>query len=170
MTGMGILAFSLLNFTACSYERFQKRLDTQEFDHWYALRVYMKEDQRKSYLKYKTREERDAYLKQIGLWDKFYQYDPDVREKIVAGEVELGWTKDMLEMAWGAPYERKKAIGRAASRSQIYIYRFEQQPDGSVLVWESDSKTVYKAVRLFVKIVTIDDDVVMEIEEKDSSW
>ena len=67
MTGMGLLAFSVWNFTACSYERFQKRLDNQEFEHWYALRVYMKEDQRKNYLKFKTREERDAYLKQLGL-------------------------------------------------------------------------------------------------------
>jgi hypothetical protein len=73
-------------------------------------------------------------------------------------------------MAWGVFYSRKKAIGRAASRSELYTYRFEQQADGSILVWEPNSKTVYKAVRLFVREVIIDDDVVMEIKEKDASW
>jgi hypothetical protein len=170
MTWMGLLLFSVWNFTGCGYERLQKRLDVQEFDHWYALRVYMSEGQRKTYLKYKTKDERDAYLKELGLWDRFYSYSPEEREAIVAGDVQLGWSKDMLEMAWGAPYERKKAIGRAAQRSFVYTYRFEQQPDGSVLVWEPNSKTVYKAARLFVKMVTIDDDVVTEIEEKDASW
>ena len=65
MTWMGLLLFSVWNFTGCGYERLQKRLDVQEFDHWYALRVYMSEDQRKTYLKYKTKDERDAYLKWV---------------------------------------------------------------------------------------------------------
>ena len=85
----------------------------------------MSEEQRKYYLKLKTRDERDAYLKKLGLWDTFYSYDPEEREDIVAGDVKIGWSKKKVEMAWGAPYTRKKAIGRAASRSEIYIYRFE---------------------------------------------
>ena len=162
--------FSWLNMTGCGYERFQKRLTSQEFDHWYALRVYMTEEQRKTYLKYKTSDERDAYLKQLGLWDRFYKYEADQRESIVSGDVKIGWTKDMLEMSWGAPYDRKKAIGRNAVRSEIFVYRFEQQADGSILVWEQNSKTAYKAVRLFIREVFVDDDVVMEIKEKDASW
>ena len=154
----------------CSYERFQKRLDTQEFSHWYALRVYMSEEQKKAYLKLKTRDERDNYLKKSGLWDRFYKYDESVREEIIAGDVREGWSRDMLEMSWGAPYERQKAIGRQAVRSEKYIYRFEQQADGVVLLWEPNSKTVYKAVRLFVREVIIDDDVVVKISERDSSW
>ena len=170
MNTIGLVLFGFWNVTACGYERFQKRLDSQEFDHWYALRVYMTQDQRKVYLKYKTRDERDAYLKQLGLWDTFYNYDEAERKEIVSGAVEIGWSKQKLEMAWGAPYSRKKALARAASRSELYLYRFEQQEDGSVLVWEPDSKTVYKATRLFVREVIIDDDVVMEIAEKDASW
>ena len=170
MNTLGLLLFGVWNFTACGYERLQKRLDNQEFDHYYALRVYMTEEQRKYYLKLKTRDERDAYLKKLGLWDTFYSFEPEEREDIVAGNVQIGWTKKKVEMAWGAPDSRKKAIGRAASRSEIYTYRFEQQEDGSVLVWEPNSKTVYKAIRLFVKEVIIDDDIVMEIKEKDSSW
>ena len=170
MNTLGLLLFGVWNFTNCGYERLQKRLDNQEFDHYYALRVYMSEEQRKYYLKLKTRDERDAYLKKLGLWDTFYSNDPEEREDIVAGDVKDRVVEEKGGDGLGAPYTRKKAIGRAASRSEIYIYRFEQQPDGSVLVWEPNSKTVYKAVRLFVREVIIDDDVVMEIAEKDASW
>jgi len=37
-------------------------------------------------------------------------------------------------------------------------------------LWESNSKTQYKAIRLFVREVIIDDDVVVKISERDSSW
>jgi hypothetical protein len=157
-------------FFGCGYERHQKKLDNQEFSHWYALRVYMTEEQRKTYLKMKTKEERNAYLKKKELWDLFYKYDQDIRDSIVAGEVREGWSRDMLEMAWGAPYDRQRAVGRQAQRSEKFIYRFEQQPDGMVLLWEPNSKTAYKAVRLFVKEVIIDDDVVVKISEMDASW
>ena len=129
----------------CGYERFQKRLDNQEFSHWYALRVYMTEEERKIYLKLKTKEERDNYLKKKGLWDRFYKYDAETRDAIVAGEVTEGWSRDMLEMSWGAPYDRQRAVGRQAERSEKFIYRFEQQPDGVILLWEANSKTQYKA-------------------------
>ena len=167
---MTLLFFGALSIVGCGYERFQKRLDNQEFDHYYALRVYMTEDVRKIYLKKKIREERDAYLKERGLWERFYKYEADQRDAIVAGEVELGWTRDMLEMSWGAPYDRQKPLGRKASRSEKFIYRFELQPDGGVLIWESNSKTVYKATKLFVREVILDDDVVADIQEKESSW
>lgn len=82
-----------------------KRLTDAEFDHYYALRVFMDEAQTKKYLKLKTEEERDAYLKELGLWDKFYRYDDHIRQRIIDGEVQVGWTIDMVYMAWGAPYD-----------------------------------------------------------------
>lgn len=167
---MNLLFLGIFGLVGCGYERLQKRLDNQEFDHYYALRVYMPEESKKAYLKLKTREERDAYLKEKGLWERFYKYEQDERDEIVAGEVTIGWSRDKLEMAWGAPYDRQKAIGRQATRSEKFIYRFEQQPDGQVLLWESNSKTQYKAIRLFVREVIIDDNVVAKITEKDASW
>ena len=71
---MNWLIVAMLYF-GCGYERFQKRLDTQEFSHWYALRVDMSEEERKTYLKLKTKEERNAYLKEKEYWDLFYKYD-----------------------------------------------------------------------------------------------
>lgn len=147
-----------------------KHLGDDEFEHYYALRAYMTEEQKKTFLKMKTQEERDAFLKQLGLWERFYQYDEAEREEIVSGKVGQGWTKDKLEMAWGVPFDKRKLAGRQAVRSELWVYRFEQQKDGSILVWEPGSKTQYKAVRLFVREVVLDDDVVAEIREQDASW
>ena len=159
---------------ACNPMRLQKRLDDQEFDHWYALRVYMSDEQKKAYLKKKTREERDAYLQSEKLWDKFYQYEDRIRDKIVAGEVQAGWTLDMLEMAWGRPYDQQMAIGRQAVRSVKYVYKFELhektnkegQVQQNILLWEPNSKTVYKAKQCFKQEVIVDDNVIAEMEKK----
>jgi len=130
----------------------------------------MEESQQRTYLRLRTHEERDAYLQDLGLWDKFYDYPADVRELIVAGDVSTGWKKDQLYMAWGAPFDRKRLVGRQATRSELLTYRFEQHADGSVLLWEPGSKTEYKAVRLFVREVAVDDDVIAEITEADATW
>jgi hypothetical protein len=147
-----------------------KHLTDTEFDHYYALRVYMDDEQMKKFLKMKTVDERDAYLKELGLWERFYKYDEHIRQKIIDGEVQTGWTIDMLYMSWGAPYDRRKLAGRKAMRSELLVYRFEEQPDGRVLVWTEDSKTEYKAARLFEREVVVDDDVVTSIEQKEAHW
>lgn len=161
----------ILSFlAACSWKSKVKNLSDAEFDHYYALKVYMDEPTQKTYLKLKTEEERNEFLKQQGLWDRFYKYNDYMRQAIVDGKVEVGWTKDAMLMSWGAPYESRKLPGRKAERSELYVYRFEQAADGSVLVWTKDSKTYYKAVNLFVREVIIDDDRVAEINQKEAHW
>ncbi|MCB9759606.1 MAG: hypothetical protein H6739_07170 [Alphaproteobacteria bacterium] len=155
--------------TGCSWEKRVKNLSDAEFDHYYALRPFMEDAQRKTYLKLKTEEERNAYLKELGIWDYFYKYDAAERDDIVAGDVQVGWTKDKVLMAWGRPHDRQKLAGRQAQRSELLIYRFEGHEDGSILIWEPNSKTEYKAVRFFRREVILDDDVVTEIAEK-NGW
>ena len=62
-----------------------------------------KKDERKEYLKLKTRAERDQWLKDKGLWDKFYQYPEHIRQKIADGAVQPGWDKHMVYMSWAGP-------------------------------------------------------------------
>ena len=161
-----LLLFALLALPACWQKRV-KHLSGSEFDHYYALRPFMDEDQRKTYLKSKTREERDAYLKSQGLWDMFYQHSEPVRDAIVAGEVQTGWSRDMVYMAWGKPYDKRKLVGRPATRSEMLVYRFEVQEDGSIMVWVPESKTSYHAVRRFEQHVILDDNHVTEILQED---
>ena len=161
-----VLALSLGLSSACSVDRKVKKLDNEEFKHYYALKVYMSDSKKKEYFKLKTRAERDEYLQKAGLWDRFYQYDPNVRDQIYGGAVQKGWTKDMVLMAWGKPVDRGRPAGRQAQRSVMFEYRFEETQEGGVLVWEPGSKTEYKAARLFRREVFLDDDVVAEIREK----
>lgn len=165
-----IFALALSLTAQAGWKNRVKKLDDQEFDHYYALRAYMNEDQQKTYLKLKTREDRDEFLQQLGLWERFYQYSEEERNEIIAGKVQLGWTKDKLEMAWGVPFDKRRLAGREAQRSELWVYRFEQQEDGAILVWEEGSKTQYKATRLFEREVTLDDDVVVEINEQDAAF
>lgn len=166
-----VLALAL---SACSWQARVKFLSDEEFKAYYALKPFMSEDMQKTYLKLKSEEERNTYLKDqtmqripaITLYDLFYQFPENIRQSIVDGAVQEGWTKDMVLMAWGAPFDKKKLVGRPAPRSEMLIYKFEKQEDGTVMVFVPDSKTEYKAVERFRREVILDADVVSEIVEK----
>lgn len=174
---MTVIAFCLT--MGCSIAGKVKRLEGEEYDHYMALRVYLDQadarghrpkTERKEFFKNKTREERDQWLKDKGLWDKFYQYAPHIREKIVGGNVQVGWDKHMVYQSWGLPLVRRKLPGRQAQRSEMFVYRFEERQDGVHQVWIKGSKDTYKARRLYTKEVIIDDDKVTEMREREGVW
>ncbi|MBT3224304.1 MAG: hypothetical protein HN348_34995 [Proteobacteria bacterium] len=155
-----------------------KKLAEAEHVHYYALRVFMDEDAEKAYLKLKTQAERDAWLREnntpkqkigdkISYWDMFYQYDDDDRLALAEGEVEIGWKEEQVLMAWGAPYSRRRTTKRTATRSEIFIYRFEVDKNGNVLVWEPGSKATYKAIELYQYDLHVDDGVVTDMQRKE---
>jgi hypothetical protein len=160
------LLVALMLMSACSWESRVKKLSDAEFDHYYALKPFMTDDMRKEYLKLKTEEQRDKWLKDKGLWDRFYKYEEHIRKGIVEGAVQQGWSKDMVLMSWGAPYDKRALAGRPAAKSELLLYKFEKQADGTVLVYVPGSKTEYKAVDRFRREVYLDNDVVTEIIEK----
>lgn len=141
------------------------RLSDAERDHYDALRVWMDKKERKQFLKLKTQEERDAWLKAQGLWERFYQYDEDERDEIVGGAVEVGWTLDKVLMAWGPAHNRQRLAGRQAQRAEKLIYRFEVTPDKKVLVWEPKSRATQSAIKFFRRELILEDSVLVEIEQ-----
>jgi hypothetical protein len=147
-----------------------KHLSATEFDHYYALRPFMDEDLQKGFLKGKTEAERNEFLETHSfqgkvLWEIFYQYDQAKRDAIVAGDVTNGFSADMVLMAWGKPYDKKKLVGRPASRSEMYIYRFEVQEDGTIMIYDPEDGSSYHAIRRFTREVVLDDNSVTEINE-----
>lgn len=160
------LAVAMLVLSGCGIDARIKKLSPEEYKAYYALRPFMSEDDKKTYLKLKTEEERKQWMKDKGLWDAFYKYDETIRQAIVDGAVRTGWNEEMVYMAWGAPYDSQKLTGRRAVRSQLLVYRFEKQEDGTILVWAPGSKTEYKSIEHFRREVYIDDNVVTEIVEK----
>jgi len=138
-----------------------------EEDHYAALRVFMDSKEKKAYTKLKTTAERDAWLKEQGLWDRFYQYDESKRQKILDGDVWKGWTYDMVLMAWGAPHSKRRITGRQAQRSEMYTYKFEVDAEGHHLIWTPDSKATVTASRFYRVELMIDDGRVTEMEKKE---
>ena len=146
----------------CSYKRHIKRLEAAEKDHWAALRVFMKEEQKKEFLTKKTRPERDEYIKSLGLWDKFYELSERRREEILSYDVKKGFNQEELLMSWGKPYRVSLEPTSKAVQSHRWTYRFEQHVDPKtkqeyILIWEPNSKTEYKSIRVFERDVIIDD-------------
>ena len=155
------------------------KLEGDEYQHFMALRVYMDPpnargergvDDRKAFFKLKTRAERDQWLKDKGFWDRFYQYAPHIRQKISEGDVQIGWDKHMVYMAWGRPYKRQKIAGRTAYRSERFTYRFEVRRDGAHQVWVRNSKDTYQSQKLYIKELIVDDDKIAEIHERPAKW
>jgi hypothetical protein len=144
-----------------------KKLSETEQDHYAALRVWMDKDDQKAYFKLKTEEERNQWLKDNALWDRFYDHPDYIREQIMFGDVDLGWGQNMVFMAWGKPYRKKRLTGRPAARSELFVYRFEVAADGAIMPWIEGSKATYKAVDMYQLEVYVDDEVVTEMVKKD---
>jgi hypothetical protein len=144
-----------------------KKLTAAEKDHFYALRAYMNEDQRKAFLKGKTEEARNEMLKKWGLWDRFYSYSEPMRGDILKGDVKVGWDEGAVFLAWGKPYKKLGIAGRNAEMSEELRYRFEVDPYGDVILWVPDSKTEHKASMLYEVQVTVDDGRVARLVRSD---
>jgi hypothetical protein len=144
------------------------RLSETERIHYDALRVWMDDRQIKALLKLKTEEERNAWLKAQGFWDRYYQYDERTREQMRDGRVAEGWKQDMVFMTWGPPHERRRnALHTGPGRSELFIYRFEVTDDGRVLVWAPKSKETHNARDLYRIELVIDEGVVSEITRRE---
>jgi len=146
-----------------------KRLSPTELDHYNALQIWWADDKGadKAYLQNKTQEERDAWLKDNGYWERFYQYPEQRRNEIIAGLVGKGWTYDQVYMAWGRPHQRQLAAGRTAERSELFTYRFEVDYEGIPHVWVPNSKLTREAIELFRLDLYLDDDVVTEMVRRE---
>jgi hypothetical protein len=157
----------------------EKRLSEGELMAYNALMPFMSEDEEKAYLKLKTQEERDAWLKAnppkpeenpllLSYYDRYWNNSEVMREQIASGAVGPGWTYDQVIMAWGEPHVKRKLAGRPAERSEMYVYRFETDWNGGIHVWTPKSKLTSKAIELFQLDVYIDDGKVTNIERKDA--
>ncbi len=146
-----------------------KKLDDYEKNHYQALKVWFNgKKETKAYFKLKTAAERDDWLKEKGYWDRFYKYDQYDQEAILSREPKLGWTQDMVYMAWGKPFRKTKTTKRTASESMILTYRLEVAKDGAHMIWQPNSSETYKAIDRYQADIYLDDHKVVDIVEKDT--
>ncbi len=172
LLGVALLLLPVLG-AGCGNSYRIKKLDTTEYNQYIALRPFMTDDEKTEWLKLKTDADRDQWLKdkkygipESSLWDKFYKYSDKVRQQIIDGKVEVGWTKDQVVMAWGQPYDKRKLTGRPAERSELLVYRFTTDKDGVTQVFV-DGAPMEKVVSRTTALCYIDDNVLTSLENKD---
>ena len=145
------------------------RLAPYERDHHQALSVFFEDEKKetKEWLKLETPEARDQWLKDKGYWNHFYKYDEIERKEILERVPKIGWTQDMLYMAWGAPYRKLNSTKRTAQNTQIFQYRIQVSKDGHHLVYTPGSKATYKAIEQYTQEITLDDRKISAIDRRD---
>ena len=87
MRFVSLVLLMAIGLSGCSWERRVKHLGDEEFAHYGALKVWMTDEERKAYLKLKSLENRNAYLVELGLWDRFYGLPAAKQQAVLDGEV-----------------------------------------------------------------------------------
>jgi hypothetical protein len=169
---VSVAFLAALAFAPAAFADKLKKLEQRERDEFTALRVYLTDDEEKEWLKLKTSAERDTWLQTHGTpksyWDRWTKYTPEQQADILGGEAKVGWTQDMLTMAWGEPASNQRIPGgRDAEMSSLLVYRFEVDKDGVGYVWQPHSNVTYKAVDTYRMEIIVDDGRIAEMTQKD---
>jgi hypothetical protein len=100
----GVLIGTIVVLTACTYDATLKRLSVAEQSEFHTYRKVMTTPQARTYLAKASAAERTAYLRQIGLAQRFAALDPLDREAVQSGFPRVGMSAEALRFVWGEPY------------------------------------------------------------------
>ena len=109
----------------------------RSFDAW------MSDEELDVFIKIKTTEERQDFLKKAGYWKKWDKIDDEMLPNVLKGEVVRGMTKDEVFMCWDKPEKIRKDFRRDAY-VDVMNYKFEIDRKGREFLSPKDSKTAYK--------------------------
>ena len=98
-----VLMGSLMTLSGCTYAAIQ-RLSLDEQAEFHTYRKVMTASQERAYLAKATAAERTAYLREIGLVQRFQALDPFDREAVRGGVPRVGMSAEALLFLWGTPY------------------------------------------------------------------
>jgi hypothetical protein len=90
--------------TGCTYDAAVQRLSLPEQSEFFLYRKVMTWAQEHAYLAKTTAAERTAYLREIGLAQRFQALDALDQEAIRHGWPRPGMSADALRFLWGEPY------------------------------------------------------------------
>jgi hypothetical protein len=112
----GALLCTIVVLTGCTYAGIQK-LSLDEQAEFYIYKKVMSPSQERAYLAKATAAERTAYLREIGLAQRFQGLEPLDREAVQQGFPRVGMSAEALLFLWGNPYY---TIGDAQRYAQWY--------------------------------------------------
>jgi hypothetical protein len=99
-----VLGGMLLVIAGCTYEAAVRSLPVAERSEFRAYRKMMTPGQVQTYLAKTTPTERQAYLRDIGLAQRFEALDEHDRNAVLAGQIRLDVSAEALCFIWGEPY------------------------------------------------------------------
>ena len=98
-----VLLGSTMTLSGCTYAAIQ-RLSLDEQAEFHIYQKVMTPLQERAYLAKATAAERTAYLREIGLAQRFQALDPVDRETVRGGAPRVGMSAEALLFLWGIPY------------------------------------------------------------------
>ena len=100
----GVLLGALVVLTGCTSDAALRRLSLAEQAEFHTYRKAMTGGQAHTYLAKASAAERTAYLRQIGLAQRFEALEPQDREAALRGIPSVGMSAEALLFVWGRPY------------------------------------------------------------------
>jgi hypothetical protein len=98
-----VLVGSTMTLSGCTYAAIQ-RLSLDEQAEFHIYQKVMTPSHERAYLAKATAAERTAYLREIGLAQRFQALDPVDREAVRGGVPRVGMSAEALLFLWGIPY------------------------------------------------------------------
>jgi hypothetical protein len=127
-----VLLVALVGLTACPYDAAIRQLSPAEQAEFSLYHHRMTGSQEQTYLAKASAAERTAYLRALGLPQRFQALDPVDQQAVHSGWPRVGMSAEALLCVWGEPYytdgdARRSAhwhylgssFGRGASRSPL---------------------------------------------------
>src|SRR5262245_2279411 len=100
---VGVLLAISVAYTGCTYAAL-RHLSPDERAEFHTYRKVMTTAQEHTYLAKPTATERTAYLREIGLVQRFQALDPLDRDAVLGGVPRQGMSAEALLFLWGEPY------------------------------------------------------------------
>jgi hypothetical protein len=99
-----ILLGTIVVLAGCTYDAALSRLSLAEQAEFHTYHKAMTGGQAHTYLAKASAAERTAYLRQIGLAQRFEALEPQDREAALRGIPRVGMSAEALLFVWGSPY------------------------------------------------------------------
>ena len=100
-----VLLVALLGLTACTYNAALRQLSPPEQAEFALYHYRMTGLQEHTYLAKASAAERTAYLRELGVVQRFQALDPVDQEAVRSGWPRVGMSAEALLFVWGEPYD-----------------------------------------------------------------
>ena len=110
----GALLGTIVVLTGCAYDNAVRQLSLAEQAEFHIYKKVMTSSQGRAYLARASATERTAYLRQVGLAQRFEALEPLDRAAVQSGFPRVGMSAEALRFVWGEPYYTEGEAQRSA--------------------------------------------------------